>query len=688
MTDTPSGGSADSASTSTPDSLDRVAQSAMRHRAAVIAAAVSVAGMMGLAYLFFYLGAYGVRFDEIQPDLTVLVASTVALAPIAPLVTLVGVALALTFIGRRQALSYRGIALLFYVSIILGALTVYFYIENPPRFLPVWELAPVVHVLAMAVVAFTAFRTVGGLPGYITTWNGRIRLGSDSHDPSRFAAPGRLLEFAYLFALGLLVASSGFVLSVLGMLPPGYALPFYALTIGMWLALWLVQGRATDKTRIAGVSLILLVYLLLLAATYGHTHGTSRIADPRDGDRVIVTLTTPIPGTSMLGTADAWVMANVQVIYRDSQNLVLATRDQGDDRTWIVPTSVVVALQKGAREIVVAQDGSGDYHSIGEAVEAAFDEDTITVRPGVYQERVTVSKDVRISGGMGGDVTIQVATSKDDADAVGDDARYAFALTQSHASLEHITFEGPGSRVLITGGDPSLSYLHFSSSGPDRGNAEGSAAGSGLVITGGSRARIEHCTFTRTSTYVENASPVLRSNRFTDGGIFLHGAGDATIEGNQLANAAVGIAIRPLRDEGMETSGVPTIVENRVVDGGTGIRVDSEATASVVGNVLCGNDTGIMVETPVRSVTVLRNRVACGTDGLVLTGSEHLPAVSDNEVCFNDRNVSGALSADVLADNAVCIQGEAIGAILSQVGGLPDGLLNPCDIESYCDLTR
>jgi pectin methylesterase-like acyl-CoA thioesterase len=44
--------------------------------------------------------------------------------------------------------------------------------------------------------------------------------------------------------------------------------------------------------------------------------------------------------------------------------------------------------------IVVAQDGSGTYATITEAVAAANDGDTVLVKPGTYVEAVTIAKDI------------------------------------------------------------------------------------------------------------------------------------------------------------------------------------------------------------------------------------------------------------------------------------------------------
>ena len=47
---------------------------------------------------------------------------------------------------------------------------------------------------------------------------------------------------------------------------------------------------------------------------------------------------------------------------------------------------------------VVAQDGSGDFPTIGEALSAAVDGDMILVEPGEYVESLVIDKEVTLSG--------------------------------------------------------------------------------------------------------------------------------------------------------------------------------------------------------------------------------------------------------------------------------------------------
>jgi pectinesterase len=78
--------------------------------------------------------------------------------------------------------------------------------------------------------------------------------------------------------------------------------------------------------------------------------------------------------------------------------------DQGDDRVkaghlfpilLLVVLAAAVALAAGQREIVVAQDGSGDHRTIQAALEslpATDDPVTIIIRKGVYQEKLFLTR--------------------------------------------------------------------------------------------------------------------------------------------------------------------------------------------------------------------------------------------------------------------------------------------------------
>ena len=113
--------------------------------------------------------------------------------------------------------------------------------------------------------------------------------------------------------------------------------------------------------------------------------------------------------------------------------------------------------------LVVAADGSGDYGTIGTAVAAAHDGDTILVRPGRYVESIFVDgKDLTIAGdGEQGTVIVEGATSPgpgSPADAPSSDAYpWAFALADGDIALSDLTIESAGDAIDAWGdGSPVL----------------------------------------------------------------------------------------------------------------------------------------------------------------------------------------------------------------------------------------
>ncbi len=65
---------------------------------------------------------------------------------------------------------------------------------------------------------------------------------------------------------------------------------------------------------------------------------------------------------------------------------------RGDPGAGVVPGAPAGATH------VVAADGSGDFSTIGEAVAAASDGDTVLVKPGEYAEALVIDKDITVAG--------------------------------------------------------------------------------------------------------------------------------------------------------------------------------------------------------------------------------------------------------------------------------------------------
>ena len=194
----------------------------------------------------------------------------------------------------------------------------------------------------------------------------------------------------------------------------------------------------------------------------------------------------------------------------------------GTGRWRLMPTAKQVA--DDAITHIVAQDGSGEYPTIGAALAAAGEGYTILVRPGTYDESLIIDRAVTIAGDTRrGPVVIQPTLGS------------AFTLAGSAATLADLTLRGPLGTVNILGGAPTLRGLHFEGVGLPSEVAPGLPA---ISIMGGS-------------------SATLIGNTVTGGAIGVSVAdGTPTLEGNSLSGNISGLQVAP--------AGLPTLRGNTI----------------------------------------------------------------------------------------------------------------------------
>jgi parallel beta-helix repeat protein len=91
----------------------------------------------------------------------------------------------------------------------------------------------------------------------------------------------------------------------------------------------------------------------------------------------------------------AWLMDMIRHVTKASQavRFLLTSRDLEFPEDWSV-----IKLDAMGFELTVAQDGTGDYKSIEEAVSAATSGSRITVRRGVYYENVELKPEIALTG--------------------------------------------------------------------------------------------------------------------------------------------------------------------------------------------------------------------------------------------------------------------------------------------------
>jgi nitrous oxidase accessory protein NosD len=335
----------------------------------------------------------------------------------------------------------------------------------------------------------------------------------------------------------------------------------------------------------------------------------------------------------------------------------------------------------GSARITVAQDGSGMYATVTEAVAAANDGDTILVRPGRYAESVVIDKDIKLLGdGPPKDVAIEF----DDAAPTFDGYWYGASpfgvlIEGSDAEVGNLTIrwvgtpESSGTAITVNGGQPSIHDV-----------ATEGESGSTVYIMGGSAARLTGnrfggIVFVRGGGTATIADNTIRAHVIVENDVDM---GPVVISGNELAGVTiapnhtnwVGVA-GPARIEGNrlrlpagETDAPPSdflginvvngegwlVRENDVSGFTTGIDIRIGAAGVVERNVLSDNETGILIRGT--RTEVLGNDVTGGTTGIRAdVGSARLEGntIEGAEVGLDVRATTGmTLSGNVFCGNA------------------------------------
>jgi hypothetical protein len=384
----------------------------------------------------------------------------------------------------------------------------------------------------------------------------------------------------------------------------------------------------------------------------------------------------------------------------------LALTPGRSDETEVIPPD-------GA--LLVAQDGTGDYETIGDAVVGAVDGDVVFIEPGEYVVGIVTGKSLTFLGGAVDreDVVIRADPS----------AEQAFELQHATARFERLTFESPTTDapasspargVLIVKGTVEFADVSFSGF-EDACAIETSLVGDQLwagvehdiavTVVGSSftdgaagicalpldSLRVEGSTFRGLGTAIEVGGAVevtnadfednevalwaegdlrVRDSRFVDNGQALITAGELdgeqSVIGNEFIDNATAMTVG---------FGGFDVRDNTISGGDKGIRVEGRVRGSVTGNVLRGiggpaieaveargtfaeNDisgggVGISVDGGVPDV--LRNRIdGVAGVGISVTGDTG-GSVVGNELCDNGADIDVAEEATTtVADNTVC----------------------------------
>lgn len=332
--------------------------------------------------------------------------------------------------------------------------------------------------------------------------------------------------------------------------------------------------------------------------------------------------------------------------------------------TFLLIAAVAGAGLAGSRllaadgTLVVDQAGDGDYTTIGDAIAAAQDGDTILVKPGRYVEHVIIAnKDVTISGDGDPELVVLVATGSDP----------ILELNESDATVSGLTLTGPESHVVVQGGSPTLTDLAFIDVGGSSG--DGSLLFDGLIVGNRSTASITGNRFTGGGgiSAIGNAAPVIENNDLRDGPtISLKSIGDGTIvRGNRIYGAGW-TAI------GLYGPGKPLIAGNDIKDEG-GIEIGDAGYSAIeigeAGYYAFGTD-------PI----VRANSIAGAPIGIEIAEGA-APVVDANQIKATEFGLAfGGPGSAGMTGNRICGAKAAV--------SVPDGMVAPgLDGNTLCEVS-
>jgi Right handed beta helix region/Pectinesterase len=292
--------------------------------------------------------------------------------------------------------------------------------------------------------------------------------------------------------------------------------------------------------------------------------------------------------------------------------------------------------------IIVAQDGSGDFTSIAEAVAAAADGDVIRVRPGTYPGSIAVDKDVTIRGeGHRGDIFIEIDPDGPAA-YPGDPAPYGIHLIDSDATLASMTIRGPNVAigVAVSGGAPTIDGIDivleccFANRPRDAFRYAAGAAGALRNVTTDGFARI-----------IEGSSPTIERLDHFNEGLWIAGVGtDPLIDNSELSDLIILDGAQPtitgsyVVGVAIESTGSPVIRDSVIAN-----------PRYEFGDVIDNSADTVGIDIVASSPLVTGNRIGDHPYGIRVTGGA--PTIEDNTIEHN------AVGMNVMAESGMTFAG-------------------------------
>lgn len=261
---------------------------------------------------------------------------------------------------------------------------------------------------------------------------------------------------------------------------------------------------------------------------------------------------------------------------------------------------------EGPTVVTVALDGTGDFDSIQTAIDQAGPGDTVHIKPGRYEEDITIHSKERLTlEGAGIDKVFILGEKRVGSFHIG---KWPYGATQIEVSGLTIVEHGGLALGIFNGKDLLLRAVRV----------KGMLFGQ--QVDG---VRIEGCNLggsETTGVQFADSQAVLYGNVIHDNdhGVSVAGKSEVRLERNVITrNLFEGVVVK---DDGRAF-----LVNNTIVKNGGGVAFLGKSESQVVGNIVSFNRTGFLVG-PTSHNTIAFNALKNSDDDYVKPGTPPIPA--------------------------------------------------------------
>jgi nitrous oxidase accessory protein NosD len=310
---------------------------------------------------------------------------------------------------------------------------------------------------------------------------------------------------------------------------------------------------------------------------------------------------------------------------------------------------------------VVDPSGDGDARSINDAIARARDGATIAIRPGTYDETVTLDRPMRLVAAVSGAAPLIAPTEGACVVATGGGSisglRFAGAKAADPAAAAEpcLLLSSSSLRVegnQIAGGDGPAIVVQGGGAPRIAANAIESGGGPGILVAAGAAPQIAENTIAgvaKSALIVRGgATPEIVDNTIKDSGgvVFAEGAG-GTLRGNRIsASTTSGIEIM--------SGAAPEVIDNTIEQAaGAGVFVYDHGKGRLERNFIIGSRLSGVVITAGGDAHLSQNAIRESAEHGVLVVEGGRAALEGNVVAHNKGNgvVIGSDAEATLTDN-------------------------------------